>query len=133
MSLVDKVINSPGYQIVKIFDMDQFDKLKSKFINKVGLNNSLDVNQVRKDLAKMSNSEINKAMINLLSFNEASEMMIDACKDIVNELSGSEILIQRRANTIFNLPGKDQRRQWPHYELMSGISPFTFVICITTN
>ena len=128
MSLVDKVINSPGYQIVKIFDMDQFDKLKSKFINKVGLNNSLDVNQVRKDLAKMSNSEINKAMINLLSFNEASEMMIDACKDIVNELSGSEILIQRRANTIFNLPGKDQRRQWPHYELMSGISPFTFVI-----
>ena len=88
MSLVDKVINSPGYQIVKIFDMDQFDKLKSKFINKVGLNNSLDVNQVRKDLAKMSNSEINKAMINLLSFNEASEMMIDACKDIVNELSG---------------------------------------------
>ena len=110
MSLVDKVINSPGYQIVKIFDMDQFNKLRSKFINKVGLNNSQDANRARKDLAKMSNSEINKAMINLLSFNEASEMMINACKDIVKELSGPEIFIQRRANTIFNLPGKNQRR-----------------------
>ena len=24
--------------------------------------------------------------------------------------------------------GEDQRRQWPHYELMSGVSPYTFVI-----
>ena len=39
-----------------------------------------------------------------------------------------KLLIQRRANTIFNLPGEEQRRQWPHYELMSGISPFTFVL-----
>ena len=23
---------------------------------------------------------------------------------------------------------EDQRRQWPHYELMSGVSPYTFVI-----
>ena len=39
-----------------------------------------------------------------------------------------KIFIQRRANIIFNLPGEEQRRQWPHYELMSGISPFTFVM-----
>ena len=76
----------------------------------------------------MSNKEINKLMVNLLSFNEASEMMIESCNDIVAELSGKELLIQRRANTIFNLPGEDQRRQWPHYELMSGISPYTFVM-----
>ena len=54
--------------------------------------------------------------------------MIESCKDVVEELCGKELLIQRRANTIFNLPGKDQRRQWPHYELMSGISPYTFVL-----
>ena len=67
-------------------------------------------------------------MLSLLSFNEASEIMIESCKDVVEELCGKELLIQRRANTIFNLPGKDQRRQWPHYELMSGISPYTFVL-----
>ena len=27
-----------------------------------------------------------------------------------------------------NLPGDGQAKQWPHYELMSGISPFTYVI-----
>ena len=54
--------------------------------------------------------------------------MIKSCSNIVHELSGKEILIQRRAATIFNVPGKDERRQWPHYELMSGISPFTFVL-----
>ncbi len=76
----------------------------------------------------MNKYEINQAMVSLLSFNEASEIMIDSCNKIVEELCGKELLIQRRANTIFNLPGKDQRRQWPHYELMSGISPFTFVM-----
>ena len=41
---------------------------------------------------------------NLLSFNEASEKMIQSCSNIVSELSGNEIIIQRRANTIFNVP-----------------------------
>ena len=76
----------------------------------------------------MKNHEINKAMVNLLSFNEASEIMIESCNEIVEELCGKELLIQRRANTIFNLPGEEQRRQWPHYELMSGISPYTYVM-----
>ena len=79
-------------------------------------------------MAQLSKAEINKSMINLLSFDDASEYMIKSCSNIVHELSGKEILIQRRAATIFNVPGKDERRQWPHYELMSGISPFTFVL-----
>ena len=29
---------------------------------------------------------------------------------------------------IMNVPGEGQAKQWPHYELMSGISPFTYVI-----
>jgi len=55
-------------------------------------------------------------------------MMLNACKIKIKQLAGKEIFVQRRANTIFNLPGKNQRRQWPHYELMSGISPFTYVL-----
>lgn len=129
MNLAEKLINGPGYAVVNIPNMKKFDQLREKFIEKIGLKTkSENVNDIRKDLALMSNAEINKAMVGLLSFNEASEIMIDACDDIVKELSGSEILIQRRANTIFNLPGKNQRRQWPHYELMSGISPYTYVL-----
>ena len=70
----------------------------------------------------MNKSEINKLMVNLLSFNDASELMVKSCRNIVKELSGEKIFVQRRAATIFNLPGFDQR-QWPHYELMSGIHP----------
>ena len=128
MDLKNKVIKSPGFAIVKIPNLDKFNELRLKFISKINLKNKKNVNDLRKDLVLMTNSEVNKAMVNLLSFNEASEMMIEACKEIVNELCGPEILIQRRAATIFNLPGENQRRQWPHYELMSGISPFTFVM-----
>ena len=129
MSLAKQVIKSPGYSITKIPNIKKFNQLRDKFIEKMGIEKkSGDINSIRKDIALMNNAEVNKAMINLLSFDEASEMMIDACGDIIKELSGSEILIQRRANNIFNLPGKNQRRQWPHYELMSGISPYTFVL-----
>ena len=58
----------------------------------------------------------------------SSEIFVKSCKNLVTALSGSELFIQRRANFIINIPGSDQRRQWPHYELMSGVSPFTYVI-----
>lgn len=128
MSLKEKIINGSGYSVVKIDDLDQFKKLRDILINKMGLEGVKNITNLRKKMAKMKNHEINKAMVNLLSFNEASEIMIKSCKKIVEKLCGKELLIQRRANTIFNLPGEEQRRQWPHYELMSGISPFTFVI-----
>ena len=128
MSLKEKIINGSGYSVVKIDDLDQFKKLRDIFLDRMGLDGVKNITNLREKMAKMNNHEINKAMVNLLSFNEASEIMIKSCKKIVKELCGEELLIQRRANTIFNLPGEEQRRQWPHYELMSGISPFTFVI-----
>ena len=130
MSLIDNIFNGPGYSIENIQNMEVFENLRKTFIKKMGFDNNKDtINNIRQKMAKLSKVEINKAMVNLLSFNEASEKMIQSCSNIVSELSGNEIIIQRRANTIFNVPGKDERRQWPHYELMSGISPFTFVIC----
>ena len=128
MSLKEKIINGSGYSVAKIDDLDQFKKLRDIFIDRMGLDGVKNITNLREKMSKMNNHEINKAMVNLLSFNEASEIMIKSCKKIVKELCGEELLIQRRANTIFNLPGEEQRRQWPHYELMSGISPFTFVI-----
>ncbi len=128
MSIKEKIFNEQGYAIINIFDLDKFKYLRNIFLERMGLKKNSDMNSFRKKLSLMNNSEINKAMLSLLSFNEASEIMIESCKDVVEELCGKELLIQRRANTIFNLPGKDQRRQWPHYELMSGISPYTFVL-----
>ena len=128
MNLKKEIISGSGFAIVKIPDLKKFEYLRETFLNKMNLDGEKDIFVLRKKLAKMKNHEINKAMVNLLSFNEASEIMIESCSKIVEELCRKELLIQRRANTIFNVPGKDERRQWPHYELMSGISPFTFVI-----
>ena len=128
MNLKEEIINGQGYAIVKIDDLDQFKYLRDVFLERMGLDGARNIANLREKIAKMKNHEVNKAMVNLLSFNEASEIMINSCKKIVEELCGKELLIQRRANTIFNLPGEDQRRQWPHYELMSGISPYTFIM-----
>ena len=67
-------------------------------------------------------------MINLLSFTNLSEMIINSCPKLVENLCGKELFIQRRAHTIINVPGKGQAKQWTHYEMMSGISPYTYVI-----
>ena len=67
-------------------------------------------------------------MIKLLSFTELSEMMVESCAGVIKKLCGKDLFIQRRAHTIVNIPGEGQAKQWTHYELMSGISPFTFVI-----
>jgi len=129
MSIQEKIVNGPGYAIAPIDDLKCFEKLRDVITEKLQSNKSeIDINELRLKMTSMSKSEINNIMISLLSFNQASEIMLNSCKNIVKELAGDEVFVQRRANTIFNLPGKDQRRQWPHYELMSGISPFTYVI-----
>tara|TARA_B100000959_G_C14969919_1_gene619261 strand:- start:2236 stop:2715 length:480 start_codon:yes stop_codon:yes gene_type:complete len=55
-------------------------------------------------------------------------MIINSCPNLVEKLCGKELFIQRRAHTIINVPGEGQAKQWTHYELMSGISPYTYVI-----
>ena len=57
----------------------------------------------------MSKADLNKSMINLLSFNNLSEMIINSCPSLVKSLCGKELYIQRRAHTIINVPGKGQQ------------------------
>tara|TARA_Y100000591_G_C21760747_1_gene659952 strand:- start:343 stop:1044 length:702 start_codon:yes stop_codon:yes gene_type:complete len=128
-NLKNELINGKGYAILPIENIDKFKILTNQFIEKIQpYTKKKNFKDIRKSMTKMSKFEINELMISLLSFNQASEVLINSCKDIVKSLSGNEIFLQRRANTIFNLPGQDQRRQWPHYELMSGVSPFTYVL-----
>lgn len=129
MNLFNEIVKTKGYAIISIENMNIFESLKNTFIKKINIENRIkNIDSLREKMATMSKSEINKIMVNLLSFSDASELMINSCKTIIKDLCGDRLFIQRRAATIFNLPGKNQRRQWPHYELMSGISPFTFVI-----
>jgi sporadic carbohydrate cluster 2OG-Fe(II) oxygenase len=129
MSLLNKLTNGSGYAILPIDDMQSFGKLRDLFLQKINSDsNQQDIELVRKKLARLSKLEINKVMVNLLGFEEASELMAKSCRSVIHELCGDDIFLQRRANIIFNLPGENQRRQWPHYELMSGISPYTFAI-----
>ena len=130
MDLYKELVHGPGYAVCPIVDMQLFKKLKDSFIEKINIagDSEKDINVVRKAVAKMSKAEINRSMINLLTFTNLSEMMISSCTSLVESLCGKELFIQRRAHTIINVPGKGHSKQWPHYELMSGISPFTFVL-----
>tara|TARA_B100000965_G_scaffold393355_1_gene404082 strand:- start:3698 stop:4402 length:705 start_codon:yes stop_codon:yes gene_type:complete len=130
MDLKKELIFGKGYSVFSIEKMDVFENLRSSFVDRIKFSNIHDksVDNVRKSLAKMSKAEINRSMINLLSFTNLSEMMINSCSNIIELLCGKELFIQRRAHTIINVPGEGQAKQWAHYELMSGISPFTYVI-----
>ena len=127
--LQQELINGKGFSILPIDNMSHFEKLKDKFIEKMSkFSTNKDMKSLRHDMADMNKEQINELMISLLSFEDASEIMIKSCSKIVKSLCGEKIFLQRRATTIFNMPGEDQRRQWPHYELMSGVSPYTFII-----
>ena len=77
----------------------------------------------------MSKAEINKSMINFLTFNKnLSEMMINSFPNLIENLCGKELFIQRRAHTTINVPGDDQAQQVAHYEMISGISPFAYIL-----
>ena len=42
----------------------------------------------------MSRAEINKSMVNLLSFNDLSEMIINSCPSVVKSLCGKELIFK---------------------------------------
>ena len=123
-------MHGQGYAVIPIENMKTFMKLRDSFIERINISNGSEKNIdfVRKAMAKMSKAEINRSMIDLLKFTNLSEMIINSCPKLIESLCGKELFIQRRATIIMNVPGEGQAKQWPHYELMSGISPFTYVI-----
>jgi|TARA_Y100000389_G_scaffold201281_2_gene243610 sporadic carbohydrate cluster 2OG-Fe(II) oxygenase len=132
MNLYNELVNGRGYSVFSIKNIHILKNLRNEFVERIYNDNKInkDISDARRMLAKMSKAEINKSMISLLSFANLSDMMIGACSDIVEELCGKDLFIQRRAHTVINVPGQGQAKQWTHYELMSGISPFTYVIWV---
>ena len=100
------------------------------FVERINISNGSEKNidSVRKAMAKMTKAEINRSMIDILKFTNLSEIIINSFPKLIELLCGKELFIQRRATVITNVPGEGQAKQWPHYELMSGISPFTYII-----
>ena len=130
MDLYEELVHGSGYAVCPIENMQLFKKLRDSFVEKMNISTASkkNINVVRKAMAKMSKAEINRSMINLLTFTDLSDMMINSCPSLVETLCGKELFIQRRAHTIINVPGSEHSKQWTHYEMMSGISPFTYVI-----
>ena len=123
-------MHGQGYAAIPVENMEMFIKLRNSFVERINISNGSEKNIdfVRKAMAKMSKAEINRSMIDILKFTNLSEMIINSFPKLIESLCGKELFIQRRATIIMNVPGEGQAKQWPHYELMSGISPFTYVI-----
>jgi len=130
MDIYKELMHDQGYAVISIENIKTFIKLRDSFIERINISNGSEKNIdfVRKAMAKMSKAEINRSLIDLLKFTNHSEIIINSCPKLVESLCGKELFIQRRATIIMNVPGEGQAKQWPHYELMSGISPFTYVI-----
>ena len=132
MSVIDELNHGKGYSIIDIEKLHNFELLRKSFINiinnKENVNTNIGIDEVRKKIARMNKAEVNKYMIQLLKFTDLSEILINCFPKLIESLCGKELFIQRRATIIMNVPGKNQAKQWPHYELMSGISPYTYVI-----
>ena len=123
--LADELQSGAGYAVIRPRCHKQLEEFRNRLLVKT---NADTINQLRRRLVSNSNAELNEIMLQLLSFTEASGMLAEAFSDHIRALCGHEIFLQRRANVIMNLPGDNQRHQWPHYELMSGISPSTYAI-----
>ena len=132
MDIYKELTQGKGYAVIEIEDKNLLDELKNSFIKNINILNNLknDMNFARKKIAKMSKAEVNQCMVDLLKFNNLSETIISSCPKLVQSLCGKELFIQRRATIVMNVPGDGQAKQWPHYELMSGISPFSFIIWV---
>ena len=130
MDIHKELIHGQGYAVIPVENMETFIKLRDSFVERINISNGSEKNIdfVRKAMAKMSKAEINRSMIDILKFTNLSEMIINSFPKLIESLCGKELFIQRRATIIMNVPGGGQAKQWPHYELMSGISPFTYVI-----
>ena len=130
MDIYKELMHGQGYAVIPVENMETFIKLKDSFVERINISTGSEKNIdfVRKAMAKMSKAEINRSMIDILKFTNLSEMIINSFPKLIESLCGKELFIQRRATIIMNVPGEGQAKQWPHYELMSGISPFTYVI-----
>jgi len=130
MDLYKELVNGLGYAVCPIENIQLFKKLRDSFIDKMNMSikSEKNINAVRKAMAKMSLSEINKIRINLTAIDNLSDIIINSCPSLVETLCGKELFVQRRAHIIFNVPSEKHLRIWNHYEMISGISPFTYVL-----
>ncbi|MDP7195762.1 MAG: hypothetical protein QF864_06175 [SAR202 cluster bacterium] len=130
MDLYKELVDGPGYAVCPIENMELFKKLRDYFLDKISITTGPEKNidVVRSAMIKMSLSELNRIRINLLAIANLSDMIIDSCPSLVETLCGKELFIQRRTNIVFNVPGKKYHRIWNHYEMISGISPFSYVL-----
>ena len=120
-----------GYAVFNLENIKLFKNLRDSFIKGTNLSGKKanNINDVRKSLASMTKSEINKTTINFIRTNKnLSELMINSCSNLIKNLCGRDLFIQRRAYTTINAPGEDQAKQIAHYEMISGISPFAYIL-----
>ena len=98
MDIKNQIINGPGYAIAPIDDLKCFEKLREVITQKLQSNKSrIDIEKLRIKMMTMSKSEINNIMVGLLSFNQASEIMLRSCRNIVKKLSGEEVFFSEKS------------------------------------
>ena len=72
MNINNELNMGSGYVVCSIENIELFKKLRNSFVDSIKIKSSQkkDIDIVRKQIAKMSKSEINRSMIDFLTFNK---------------------------------------------------------------
>ena len=131
MSLPKKLTLGPGFEKIQFENLDSLKLLRQDIVKSMRPKSSkifFNIDMLRRKLAKMNDKQINQQMLKFLKKNDISEKIINSCPKIIKKLSGSKLFLQRRAHVIIKTPGNKNTKTLPHYEMMSGISPHTYII-----
>ena len=131
MSLIKKLTHGPGFEKIQFENLEPLNLLRNDIVKSMSPKSSkfyFNIDLLRRKLAKMNDKQINQQMLKFLKNNDISEKIINSCPKIIKKLSGSKLFLQRRAHVIIKTPGNKNSKTLPHYEMMSGISPYTYII-----
>ena len=78
MDIVKKINSGPGYAICDVENTIILKELRESFIRSMTKKDKTikDINEIRREIAKMSKGEINKIMINFLTHNKKAPYLI---------------------------------------------------------
>jgi len=137
MDFLHELVHGRGYCLVEADDRSclyQLNELLLKVAARDGNVTDTDgIEGLRKQITTLPESNINSLNMKLSACPDFSSILVNAFAGAVREIAGDELFLQRRAHVMFNTSDTRHTRAMPHFDGMSGISPFAITIWVPAH
>ena len=137
MNILNELIHGRGYCLVKADELICLNRIRQHLLDISIKDGNIDgvksIDELREKITTLPESDINSLNIKLSACHDFSALLINAFSSSVRKLGGRELFLQRRSHVMFNTSDPRHTRAMPHFDGMSGISPFTFTIWIPAH